>query len=197
MKSLEDCMGGRSFETERVALRALDLEDAASLQGYVNDEGILGRRYIPWSVADVAPLSRPQVVAILEEWSKEKSGFTLGVLAKASGRLIGHATCDWSWDPHSPSISVVIVPSQQRGGYGSEVLRLLVAHLFLDTPAHTITGWIASWNDPALAFAAAGGFAECGRIPRAGLRGGGYHDQVVVDLLRREWAARKGGCRAA
>ena len=190
-------MGGRSFETKRLALRALELEDAASFQGYLNDAGILGRRYIPWSVADVAPLSRPQVAAILEEWSKEKSGLTLGVLVKASGRLIGHATCDGSWDPHSPSVSVVIAPSQQRGGYGSEVLRLLVAHLFLDTPAHTITGWMASWNDPALAFAAASGFTECGRIPRAGLRGGAYYDQVVVELLRREWAARKGGCRAA
>lgn len=190
-------MGGRSFETERIALRALEPDDTAPLQLYLNDAGILGRRYIPWSVADIAPLSRSQVAAILEEWSKEKSGFTLGVLVKTSGRLIGHATCDGSWDPHSPSVSVVIAPSQQRGGYGSEVLRLLVAHLFLDTPAHTITGWMASWNEPALAFAAAHGFAECGRIPRAGVRDGRYYEQVVVDLLRREWTARQGEPHAA
>ncbi|MEN6370234.1 MAG: GNAT family protein [Thermotogota bacterium] len=190
-------MGGRSFETERMALRALELEDAASLQSYLNDDAIRGRRYVPGSVRDVEPLSRAQASAILEEWGKEKSSFTLGVLAKASGRLIGHATCEWSWDPHCPSVSVVIAPSQQRAGYGSEVLRLLVEHLFLDTPAHTITGWIASWNEPALAFAAAFGFVECGRIPRAGLRDGDYYEHVLVDLLRREWAAGQGGHRAA
>lgn len=190
-------MGGRSFETERMTLRALDSEDAAPLQSYLNDAALLGRRYVPWSVRDAEPLSRSHVAAILEEWGKEKTGFALGVLAKASGRLIGHATCEWNWDPHCPSISVVIVPSQQRAGYGSEVLRLLVEHLFLDTPAHTITGWIASWNEPALAFAAAHGFVESGRIPRAGLRNGEYYEQVVVDFLRREWGARQGGHRAA
>ena len=139
---------------------------------------------------DIPLIEGLEAESFREEWSKEKSGFTLGVLVKASGRLIGHATCDGSWDPHSPSVSVVIAPSQQRGGYGSEALHLLVAHLFLDTPAHTITGWMAGWNEPALAFAAASGFTECGRIPRAGLRGGAYYDQVVVELLRREWAAR-------
>jgi RimJ/RimL family protein N-acetyltransferase len=194
---MEESMGGRSFETERIALRALDPDDAAPLHSYLNDSALLGRRYVPWAVRDAEPLSRSDVATILEEWGKEKTGFTLGVLAKASGRLIGHASCEWPWDPHCPSVCVVIAPSEQRAGYGSEVLRLLVAHLFLNTPAHTITGWVASWNEPGLAFAAAHEFSECGRIPRAGLRDGGYYDQVVLDLLRREWAARKGGCRAA
>jgi len=194
---MEEPMGGRSFETERIALRALDPDDAAPLHSYLNDDAVLGRRYVPGSVRDAEPLSRSHVAGILEEWGKEKTGFTLGVLAKASGRLIGHATCEWPWDPHCPSISLVIAPSEQRAGYGSEVVRLLVAHLFLDTPAHTITGWIASWNEPALAFAAAHGFAECGRIPRAGVRNGSYYEQVVVDLLRREWTARQGGSHAA
>jgi RimJ/RimL family protein N-acetyltransferase len=190
-------MAGRSFETERMALRPLDTEDSASLQAYLNDDGILGRRYVPWAVRDAEPLSRPQVAGILEEWGKEKSGFTVGIQAKASGRLVGHATCEWRWDPHCPSVSVVVAPSQQRSGHGSEALRLLLEHLFLDTPAHTVTGWIASWNEPALAFAAAHGFVESGRIPRAGLHNGAYFEQVIVALLRREWAARQGDRRAA
>ncbi|MDD5265350.1 MAG: GNAT family protein [Candidatus Bipolaricaulis sp.] len=190
-------MGGRGFEDERIVLRALEPDDAVSLQSYLNDNTLFGRRYVPWSVRDAEPLSHSHVAEILEEWGKEKSGFALGVLAKASGRLIGHATCEWRWDPHCPSISLVIAPSEQRVGYGSDVLRLLIAHLFLDTPAHTITGWIASWNEPALEFVAAHGFSECGRIPRAGVRDGNYYEQVVVDLLRREWLGRQGGPHAA
>ena len=190
-------MGGRSFETERIVLRSLDPDDAAPLHSYLNDDAVLGCRYVPGAVRDAEPLSRSHVAGILEEWGKETTGFTLGVLAKASGRLIGHATCEWPWDPHCPSISLVIAPSEQRAGYGSEVVRLLLAHLFLDTPAHTITGWMASWNEPAQAFAAAHGFAECGRIPRAGVRDGRYYEQVVVDLLRREWSGRQGDLHAA
>ena len=186
-----------TFETERIALRALESEDAPTLQAYLNDAGLLGRRYIPWSSRDAEPLSRAQVAAILEEWGKGKKSLALGIASKASGRLIGHATCEWGWDLHCPSISVVVAPPQQRSGYGSDALRLLIAHLFLDTPAHTVTGWIASWNEPALAFAAAQGFTESGRIPRAGLKNGVYYEQVVVDLLRREWGVRQGGHRAA
>ncbi|MDD4903795.1 MAG: GNAT family protein [Candidatus Bipolaricaulis sp.] len=186
-------MDVRGYETERTALRALEPEDATPIQAYLNDAALIGCRHLPWSLQDVAPVSRAQVAAAIEEWGKAKAGFTLGIEAKASGRLIGHAGCDWNWDPHCPSLAVVIAPSQQRAGLGSEVSRLLLEVLFLETPAHTVIGWLTSWNAPALAFAAAHGFSECGRIPRAGLRDGAYYDDIVVDLLRREWLARRGG----
>ncbi|MGD9676027.1 MAG: GNAT family N-acetyltransferase [Candidatus Bipolaricaulia bacterium] len=185
-------MSVRGYETERTVLRALEPEDAVPIQAYLNDAGLIGCRYLPGPVQDIAPVSRAQATAAIEAWGKTQAGFTLGIEAKALGRLIGHASCDWSWDPHCPSLAVVIAPSQQRAGLGSEVARLLLEVLFCETPAHTVLGWLTSWNATALAFAAAQGFSECGRIPRAGLRDGAYYDDVVVDLLRREWLACRG-----
>ena len=187
----------RGFETERTVLRAFEPDDIAAVEDYLNDSDIVGRRYLPWTLRDGIPLSTSQVAGILDEWVKQKAGFALAVETKASGRLIGHAVCEWGWDPHCPSASVVIAPSQQRMRYGSEVLSLLLRFLFLETAAHTVTGWVASWNEPALRFAAARGLAEAGRMPRAGLRDGAYYEQVVFDLLRREWAGREGGRHAA
>jgi RimJ/RimL family protein N-acetyltransferase len=190
-------MGGNPFEGERWVLRALEPTDAVALQAIWNEASILGRRYLPWGIPDIAPMSRAQVDAALEAWSKEKRAMTLGIALKSTGDLVGHAVCNWHWDPHCPWVSLVIASGQQRQGLGSEVLRTLLAHVFERTPAHTVHGGMAGWNVEGLAFALANGFTECGRVPRAGLRDGAYYDDIFVDLLRREWAVMGGEVDAA
>jgi RimJ/RimL family protein N-acetyltransferase len=111
--------------------------------------------------------------------------------------LLGHAECDWGWDPHNPSLSVVIAPGRQRQGYGAEVLGLLFSYLFDHTVAHSVTCWIADWNEPARRFAASRGFQEAGRMRRAGIRQGQYFDVMVMDLLRPEWTQPGGGAHAS
>ena len=74
--------------------------------------------------------------------------------------LVGHAECSWGWDPHCPQITVAIDPARQGAGYGAEVLKTLLEYLFKNTPAHNVSGWMASWNQAALDFTAAHGFKE-------------------------------------
>ena len=177
------------FANEFVRLRALESTDVDALHAYMGDERLFGCRYVPWGTRDIEPFSRGQVQKILDEWGKEKKAFTLGI--EVAGAIVGHAGCHWGWDTHCPSVWIVVAPESQRQGIGSGALDLLLTHLFENTPAHNVNGWIASWNKPALAFADAHGFLQSGRIPRGGLRNGSYFDEVMIDILKPEWLARR------
>jgi RimJ/RimL family protein N-acetyltransferase len=186
-------MGEGRFRGDRIGLRALEETDTEALHAYLNDPALLGRRYLSWEVPEVTPLSRGQVAGILDGIAKAKNAFTLGIELLDTGELVGHAACDWNWDPHCPSVSIAVAPSHHRAGIGSEVLRMLLEHLFEDTPAHNVNGWAPGWNEPALAFAERHGFTECGRVPRGGLRDGAWFEDVMLDILRPEWVAAREG----
>lgn len=183
------------FEGRLIRLRAFEPDDAPAVEAYLNHPAVVGRRYVPWSFSDTAPLSGQQAAAILQQWAGTEKGLTLAVVQQASGQVVGHAGCDWEWDPHHPSVSLVIDPARQRQGLGSEALALLLGYLFDYTPAHNVACWIAGWNREGQSLARRHGFQDAGRLRRAGLHQGAYFDLVVMDLLRREWQAarRQGG----
>ncbi len=183
------------FEGRLVTLRAFEPGDAAAVEGYLNHPALIGRRYIPWSFSDTLPLSSQQVGSIVQKWGETEKGLVLAIVRPASGQVVGHAEGDWDWDPHNPSVSIVIDPAQQRQGYGSEALALVTRYLFETTPAHSVTAWIADWNQEGRRLAGRHGFQDSGRMRRAGLRQGVGYDLVITGLLRREWqaATREGG----
>lgn len=190
-------MGTERLGNERLSLRAFESDDLAALHAYFNDPSLIGRRYMPWGIRDNAPMSRRDVEGILEAWAKVKKAFTLGIELRESGVLAGHAECNWRWDTHCPGVAVAVSPEHQRRRIGSEVVGLLLAYFFENTPAHNVSGWISSWNEPGLAFALALGFTESGRIPRGGIRDGVFYEEVMVDILKPEWAATESGSNAS
>jgi RimJ/RimL family protein N-acetyltransferase len=182
------------LKTQDLYLRAFEPGDVPALHDYLNHPDLSGRRYIPWKFSDDLPLALKHAQEIYEKWSEEEEEVHLAVVLGGSGELIGHAEMDWSWDPHCPGVSLVIAPLQQRKGYGSQVLRLLLRYLFESMPAHSISCWVAEWNLEARAFLRRHGFQESARMRRAGIYQGAYFDMVVMDLLRPEW---EGGRYAA
>jgi RimJ/RimL family protein N-acetyltransferase len=177
-------------------LRAFEPGDVAALHAYLNAPVLAGCRYTPEGFANLAPLSVHQVEGILDHWQKEGESWTLAVVDVESGKLMGHVHADWEWDPHCPSVYVVVAAPHQRQGIGSLALGLAVDFLFRETPAHAVSGWAASWNEPALAFMTCMGFTEAGRRSCAGVRGSTFYSDVAFDLLRSEWISAKGGHRA-
>lgn len=177
------------FEGETITLRPVEAGDVPALQSILNHPDLAGRRQVPWRFPETAPLSCQQVEAIVQSWSAAEKALHLAVEPRESTELLGYAECDWGWDPHCPSASLVIAPPHQRRGYGSEAIRLLLRYLFDYTPAHNVGCWIAEWNAPALRFASYHRFQVNGRMRRAGIRRGTYYDLIVADILRPEWRA--------
>ena len=182
-----------SFQTARLQLRPFEPEDVTALQAYLNHPGLAGRRYLPWGFPGDLPLSRVQVEGILRKWSEGKKDFHLAVVLRESQQLIGHAGCDWGWDPHCPFLAAVIASEHQRRGYGPEVVRHLLRYLYENTPAYNVSTWIADWNEGAGLFVKKLGFQESGRSRCEGLRAGLVFAEILYDLLRPEWQGSEGG----
>lgn len=185
------------FESQTLNLRPFETGYSTSLQAYLNHPDLAGRRYLPWGYPDYSPLSASQVVEIIQEWIQARKSLHLAVSENKSTDLVGHAELDWEWDPHCPSLALVIAPLYQRRGYGSQVLALLLRYAFEFTPAHTVTAWISDWNQPAATFFESQGFKSAGRMRRTGVHQGGFSDLLVMDLLRREWLEKMGGQNGA
>ncbi|MHA2297278.1 MAG: GNAT family N-acetyltransferase [Candidatus Hodarchaeales archaeon] len=185
-------MDNNLLVASKVDLRPFEPDDSSSIGEYLNHPSIIGRRYIPLD-KDITLLSKKQLDKILEEWCKVEKTMTLAIIEKNANRIIGHATAGWWWDTHCPSISVVIHPDFQRENYGSDVAKALLRYLFLNTAAHQVSCWLASWNSEARSFAKKLGFVENGGQRRVDIRQGKYYDFVVADILKREWIDKHGG----
>lgn len=181
------------FTGEHIYLRPFQPDDLPTLRETLNHAQLVGRRYLPWGFPDELPLSEKQIEQIYDKWLEKEKGICMGVVPKESEAVVGYLDCSWGWDTHSPNLSVVIHPEEQRQGYGGEALGLMLRYLFEHTPAHNISTWVADWNDDGRGFAAKNGYRESGAIRRAGIRGGIYYTTVLVDILRPEWEARRGG----
>lgn len=187
-----------SFQDEKIKLRMFTETDAPVLEHYLNHPEMSGRRYIPWRYPGVAPLSSTQVMAILKEWSELEKGFCLAVVSQANQEVVGHIQADWGWDAHSPHVSMVVAPENQRQHYGTSALSLVLRYLFEETPAHNVgADWVAEWNQPALNFLKNNGFTQCGTARWVGMHAGSPFNMIVHDLLRREWLAKQGGLHAS
>ena len=180
------------FQTEQIKLRPFEEEDVLALKAYLNHPKLGGRRYIPRGFPGDVPLSTSQVKAILDKWGEEKREAHLGIELTDKQELVGHVEFEWSWDPMTPWMSVVIARPYQRQGYGTQVSRLIMEYLFENTPAHSISAWMADWNNAARSFAHNLGFKESGRFRRDGFREGKYYDGIMVDMLRSEYQAAGG-----
>lgn len=67
-----------------------------------------------------------------------------------------------------------------------------MGYLFENTPANSISGWMADWNKAGSAFSRKLGFTESGRPRREGFREGAYFDGILVDILRSEYQSAGG-----
>ncbi|MGW8252091.1 MAG: GNAT family N-acetyltransferase [Anaerolineales bacterium] len=181
------------FESHTLNLRPFEASYSTALQAYLNHPDLAGRRYLPWGYPDYTPLSESQVAEVIQEWIQARKSLHLAVYENKSTDLVGHAELDWEWDPHCPSLALVIATLYQRRGYGTQVLALLLRYAFEFTPAHTVTVWINDWNQPAVAFFESQGFKSAGRMRRTAIHLDSYCDLLVMDLLRQEWRESQGG----
>lgn len=173
---------------EGITLRPYEESDLDAVSGYLTGWELSGRRGFEHD--RYRAMSRAEVAKELEGWAVPENGEVF-VIAHHDV-VIGHVRSDVWWDAMTPFTHVVIAPGSRRHGYGSGAARLMLAHLFEDTPAHAVHAWIDEDDEIALAFATRLGFSVCGRLRRAGIRGGRYVDSLALELFRQDWEGSGG-----
>ena len=87
-------------------------------------------------------------------------------------------------------IAIGLFPEVRGRGIGTAAQALLVEYLFEHTRAERIQVTTDPGNAAELAAVERVGFQLEGRIRRAQWRGGSWHDQLLLSLLREEWRGR-------
>ena len=80
---------------------------------------------------------------------------------------------------HTMEHTVMLAPEARGRGAGSELIRALEQHARA-AAHHSLIGGLSSENPGAIAFHAAKGFTEVGRIPEAGWKWGRWLDLILM-----------------
>ena len=85
---------------------------------------------------------------------------------------------------------IAIVPSQQRKGYASEAVQLLLRHYFDELRYQKVNADVFSFNDASIRLHERLGFQLEGRLRRMIYGHGAYHDVLIYGMTAEEFRAQ-------
>ena len=104
-------------------------------------------------------------------------------------KLVGWAKIYWVlWPSQIANLELAIGPSEQRQGYASDALQLLLRLAFNELNLNRLTVNVPAYNIPAIEFVKKFGFREEVRRREVILRDGRRWDLLLFGLLRSEWS---------
>jgi RimJ/RimL family protein N-acetyltransferase len=112
----------------------------------------------------------------------------LAVVDKASGVVVGEAVLN-EWDPDNQSCNfrILIGPSGQGRGLGTEATRLIVGYGIEKLGLHRISLGVYAFNPRAQRAYEKAGFTTEGVLRDALLWDGEWVDEVVMSVLAQDW----------
>ena len=173
---------------ERVHLRPLERKDAALLVPWWRDPHVtqmLGEGFVPANIRAAADL--------IERLYREGHDLLLGIVLQHTGRLIG-VTEIHHLDLHhrQASFGIVIGDRQEWGkGYGAEVTALLCEYVFSGLEMNRVWLHVDEHNERAIRVYEKVGFQREGLLRQDRYTDAGYHNTVVMAVLREEWQQRR------
>lgn len=180
------------IEDKHVRLRSFELSDVQEIMKHWNNmelRNLVGN-------ADRGPAS----VNDEEEWVKEtwrqrreKAGFTFAIETVSDHKLIGGTSLfNLSWTNRSAVFGISIYDPTNRGkGYGQEATSLILDFAFKNLNLNRVELYRFDFNKRAEKCYANVGFKEVGRRRKARFIDGEYHDDIVMDILKEEWMAKR------
>jgi len=134
--------------------------------------------------------------AQLRSWYSGLAGredrLDLMVVDNATGTWVGEVVLN-DWDPGNESCNfrILIGPRGRDRGLGTEATRLLLDHAFTHLTLHRIALGVYAFNPRALRVYEKAGFVVEGRERQALRYDDERVDQVLMSVLRPEWAGRQ------
>jgi RimJ/RimL family protein N-acetyltransferase len=168
-----------------VALRSLEPGDLDLFHAWFADREVVRYSLGVWAF----PWSRSETQEWLEKTIRDKQVFSLGVMIRETGQLIGYAgITSISSINRSGEYYILLGDKSSWGkGYGTEATRLIVNYGFVSLHLNRIMLTVYSGNTGGIKAYKKAGFQQEGVLRQAGYRNGAYHDAIVMSILRSEW----------
>ena len=174
----------RKIVGKRCYLSPIDARDAEKYAGWLND------REVAEGVNDYARMiSRESMDGVLDGLSKIHNYAIVDIGANELIGSCGYVKLDRL--NRTGEVFVFIGDKNYWGkGYGTEALSLLMDFGFKTLNLHSIWLMVYSFNGRAIRAYEKIGFRVVGRRREAKLRGGEWHDNIYMDILRGDFYAR-------
>lgn len=173
------------YTGELVRLRAYRKEDIPLAQAYLND---------PEMKTNLAPgLPYPYTLEDEEKWyasnSSMNDAYTFAIETLDRGEYIGGCGVNSiDWKNSNAVIGIAIGNKTYLGrGFGTDAMKVLIRFIFNELNVHKICLNVYSFNERAIRSYKKCGFVTEGVFRQQIFKGGKYHDEIRMGLLRDEW----------
>jgi RimJ/RimL family protein N-acetyltransferase len=174
----------KKLEGERVELRRHARENfPLYAQWYGNPE--------IWHLTSWAPspLSRSAVERLFEDRELSRTDDSFAIHIRGDDEPIGVISLmNKSEANESAELSVIVGPQDDRHrGYGTEAIDCLLRYAFEELGLNRIGLSVFDFNERAISAYEKLGFVEEGRFRQAIMRSSGFHDAILMSILKSEW----------
>jgi RimJ/RimL family protein N-acetyltransferase len=173
----------RTLDGDRVQLRRHDPKNYGLYAEWYGDPEIW--HLTSWAKA---PLGRSAVKRLFEEreLSTTDDSFAIHVGEDEPVGII--SLMNLSEANLSAELSVIVGhPDDRHLGYGAEAIERIVRYAFDDLGLNRVGLSVFEFNETAIATYERLGFEHEGRFRRAVRRADGFHDAILMSVLREEW----------
>ena len=176
----------RKLEGETVELRRHDRANYALYAEWYGDPEI-------WHLTSWAPspLNRPAVEKLFEDRELSPVDDSFAIHVKDDDEPVGVISLMNISDANeSAELSVIVGhPDDRHQGYGTEAIELLLRYAFEELRLNRVGLSAFDFNGEAISAYEKLGFVVEGRYRQAIKRNSGFHDAILMSILKDEWQA--------
>ncbi len=129
-----------------------------------------------------------------QQWSANRDTSSVGfsIELTETEEFVGHVTL-FGRNPinQSATLAIIVGPEFHGRGYGSDAVRLAVRYGFLQLGLNRIELQTWAFNARGIASYKKAGFVEEGRRREAVFFNGRRHDEVIMAILKDDWAGNR------
>ena len=176
------------FESERLRLRLARPDDYPLLHRWWSDPEVAH-----YQVNDAVRLhSEEKNTDLFRRWMSDSdagAGFVVEVREKQE--MIGFCNL-WgaTLKNRSANYAIMLAKSYWNKGFGTEATRLMLEYAFRELNYHRVELTVIGFNDRAISAYKKAGFTEVGRRRQVIFRNGDWHDEVIMDVLQKEYLGK-------
>ena len=170
------------IEGEKVKLRAIEREDIPRFVRWLNDREIVGY------LARYMPISKAEEERWFEQQLEDESSRVFAIETR-EGVHIGNIGLDkMDWKNGHAEMGLFIGEREVWGqGYGTDAILALLDFAFNEMNLHRVYLHVLAFNQRAIRCYEKCGFVLEGTERESVFRGGRYHDQLIMGILREEF----------
>ncbi len=168
---------------KRIRLRAIERRDIPTFVRWFNDPEV--RQYLEM----LMPMSQAQEERWFEAYLDKGDSHIWGI-ETLDGSLIGNlGLSSIDWQNRQAVLGIVIGEKEYwDNGYGTEAITTLLRFAFEEMNLHRVSLRVFDYNQRAIRCYEKCGFMQEGRLRQARFHGGEYHDELVMGILRADFA---------